>query len=177
MGARILTPSFLLFGNWLIKDTHVAKWGSHYQFYSGLSVAGRIENVAGLPASRQPSLSYKGNIHLVASPEAEKSSASLLGSRSHHTADPQRLEIQNLLLWLSVQFSHSIMSDSGNSWTAAHQAPLSIGFPRQEYSSGLPFPPPGDLPDPTIKPKSPALQVDSLPLHHLGSPQLLWSKC
>ena len=52
-------------------------------------------------------------------------------------------------------------------WTVAHQAPLSMGFPRQEYWSGLPFPPPGDLPDPGIKPislASPALQADSLPL-------------
>ena len=169
MGARILTPSFLLFGNWLIKDTHVAKWGSHYQFYSGLSVAGRIENVAGLPASRQPSLSYKGNIHLVASPEAEKSSASLLGSRSHHTADPQRLEIQNLLLWLSVQFSHSIMSDSGNSWTAAHQAPLSIGFPMQKYWSELPFLFPGVFSDPGMESTCPAWQVDFSPLSHQES--------
>ena len=41
-------------------------------------------------------------------------------------------------------------------WTAAHQAPLSIGFSRQEYWSGLPCPPPGDLPDPGIKLTSPA---------------------
>ena len=39
-------------------------------------------------------------------------------------------------------------------WTVAHQAPLSMGFPRQEYWSELPFPPPGDLPDPGIKPMS-----------------------
>ena len=38
------------------------------------------------------------------------------------------------------------------SWTGAHQAPVSIGFSRQEYRSGLPFPPPGDLPDPGIEP-------------------------
>ena len=49
-------------------------------------------------------------------------------------------------------------------WTAARQAPLSIGFPRQEYWSGLPFPSPGDLPDPGIEPGSPALQAGSLPL-------------
>ena len=42
-------------------------------------------------------------------------------------------------------------------WTGAHQAPLSMGFPRQEYWSGLPFPPPGDRPDSRIKPASPAL--------------------
>ena len=48
-------------------------------------------------------------------------------------------------------------------WTVAPQAPLSMGFPRQEYWSGLPFPSPGDLPDPGIEPGSPALQADSLP--------------
>ena len=42
-------------------------------------------------------------------------------------------------------------------WTVAYQAPLSMGFSRQEYWSGLPFPSPGDLPDPGIKPGSPAL--------------------
>ena len=49
----------------------------------------------------------------------------------------------------------------------AHQAPLSMAFPRQEHWSGLPFPSPGDLPNPGIKPASPALQVGSLPLSHL----------
>ena len=48
-------------------------------------------------------------------------------------------------------------------WTVARQAPLSMGFSRQEYWSGLPFPSPSDLPHPGIKPVSPALQVDSLP--------------
>ena len=44
-------------------------------------------------------------------------------------------------------------------WTAAHQAPLSMGFSRQEYWSRLPFPSPGDLPDTGIEPGSPSLQV------------------
>ena len=47
-------------------------------------------------------------------------------------------------------------------WTVAYQAPLSMGFSRQEYWSGLPFPSPGDLPDPGIEPRSPALRTDSL---------------
>ena len=47
-------------------------------------------------------------------------------------------------------------------WTVAHQAPLSMGFSRQEYQSGLPFPSPGDLPDPGVEPGSPTLQADSL---------------
>ena len=47
-------------------------------------------------------------------------------------------------------------------WAVAHQAPLSMEFSRQEYRSGLPCPSPGDLPDPGIKPGSPAWQADSL---------------
>ena len=47
-------------------------------------------------------------------------------------------------------------------WTVVHQVPLSMGFSRQEYWSGLPFPSPGDLPNPGIKPVSPALQADAL---------------
>ena len=43
------------------------------------------------------------------------------------------------------------MPDSATLWTVAHKAPLSMGFPSQEYWSGLPCPPPGDLPDPGIK--------------------------
>ena len=54
-------------------------------------------------------------------------------------------------------------------WTAARQAPLSMGFSRQDYWSGLPFPPPGGLPNPGIEPESPAIQVDALPLSHQGS--------
>jgi len=46
-------------------------------------------------------------------------------------------------------------------WTIAYQAP-SMGFPGQEYWSGLPFPSPGDLPDPGIEPRSPTLQADAL---------------
>ena len=55
-------------------------------------------------------------------------------------------------------------------WTVAHKAPLSVGFFMQEYWSGLPFPTLGDLLDPEIKPRSPGLQVDSLPLSQPGSP-------
>ena len=48
-------------------------------------------------------------------------------------------------------------------WTVAYQAPPSMGFSRQEYCSGLPFPSPGDLPNPRIKPRSSTLQADTLP--------------
>ena len=55
-------------------------------------------------------------------------------------------------------------------WTAARWAPLSMGFSRQEDWSGLPFPSPGDLPDPGTEPRSPALQADSLPSEPPGKP-------
>ena len=54
-------------------------------------------------------------------------------------------------------------------WTVACQAPLSMGFPRQEYGSGLPFPSPGDLPNPEMEPRFPALQADSLPTELQGA--------
>ena len=57
-------------------------------------------------------------------------------------------------------------------WTAACQAPLCMGFSRQEYWSGSPFPSPGDLPDPCIKPGSAALQADSLLTELGGKPPL-----
>ena len=56
--------------------------------------------------------------------------------------------------------SPSVISNSVTPWTVARQAPLSTGFSRQEYWSGMPFPSPGDLPDPGSKPRSPALQTD-----------------
>ena len=55
-----------------------------------------------------------------------------------------------------------------------HQAPPSTGFPRQEYQNGGPFPSPGHLPSPGIKPRLPALQADSPPLSYLGSPDFAW---
>ena len=71
------------------------------------------------------------------------------------------------------QCTHSIGGGSGlvaklcstlaTPWAVASQSPLSMGFSRQEYWSGLPFPSPGDLSNPGIEPGSPALQADSLP--------------
>ena len=55
-------------------------------------------------------------------------------------------------------------------WTVAYQAPPSMEISRQEYWSGLPFPSPGDLPDPGIEPRSPTLQADALPSEPPGKP-------
>ena len=67
--------------------------------------------------------------------------------------------------------SLSVVSDSlWPQWTVARQAPLSLKFSRQEDWNGFPCPPPGGLPNSGIEPMSPALQADSLPLSHKGSP-------
>ena len=77
----------------------------------------------------------------------------------------------------AIYFSGGLVAKSlfATPWTVAHQSSLAMGFSRQEYWSGLPFPPPGDLPDPGIEPVSPvspAWLADSLPLSHLGSPAI-----
>ena len=57
-------------------------------------------------------------------------------------------------------------------WTVAHQAPPSMGFSRQEYWSGVPFPSPEDLPNPGIEPRSPELQADALTSEPPGKPRI-----
>ena len=70
---------------------------------------------------------------------------------------------------MKVKVSQQLFVTPG---TVAHQASLSMGFSRQEYWSGLPFPSPVDLPDPGIEPRSLTLQADSLPAELLGKPRV-----
>ena len=81
--------------------------------------------------------------------------------------------VMSLWKW-SESKSHSVESDSVTPWTVAHQAPLSLGFSRQEYWRALPLPSPGDLPDPGIKPGSPPLQADSLSTEPPGKLMLVY---
>ena len=66
------------------------------------------------------------------------------------------------------QFSHVHLFVTP--WTVTHPTALSMGFSRQEYWSGLPFPSAGDLPNPGIEPRSPALQADALTSEPPGKP-------
>ena len=70
--------------------------------------------------------------------------------------------IQERFSYISLCIGKRQLSVAKSCLTAARQAPLSMKFLKEEYWSGLPFPSPGDLPDPGIKPRSPALQADSL---------------
>ena len=80
--------------------------------------------------------------------------------------DPMNRSTPGLPVHHHLQESESEVAQSCptlcDPWTVAHQAPPSMGFSRQEYWSGLPFPSPGDLPNPGIKPRSPTLQADAL---------------
>ena len=85
---------------------------------------------------------------------------------------------KDTVLLSSIQWSEEVKSLSrvrlfATPWTVACQAPLSMGFSRQEYWSGLPFPSPGDLPDLGIEPGSPALEADALTSEPLGKPSNL----
>ena len=82
---------------------------------------------------------------------------------------PPRQSQINAGLKVSVTQSCPTLCDPMD-YKGTHQVPLSMGFSRQEYWSGLPFPSPGDLPDPGIEPISPTLQADSLPSEPPGSP-------
>ena len=68
------------------------------------------------------------------------------------------------------------MFDSVTPWTVARQAPLPMGFSRQEYWSGLPFPSPGDLLDPGMELESPALAGEFFTTETPGKPTLIWNR-
>ena len=84
---------------------------------------------------------------------------------------PSRKEQPSLSLLCAYSLSRVQLFSSP--WAVARQASLSVGFPRQGYWSGLPFPPPGGLLDPGVEPMSSALQEDSLPAEPLGPLQML----
>ena len=75
-----------------------------------------------------------------------------------------------------VCVNHSVVSDPVTPGTVARQAPLSMGFSRQEYWSGLPFSPPGDRLDPGIEPMSPHCRQTLYHLSHQGSPKIILFK-
>ena len=94
----------------------------------------------------------------------------LLSIFLHNNVNPRRVNILPILSLCSTVF-HLHVWLLVTPWTVAHQAPLSMGFSRQEYWRGLPCPPPVDLPDAGTEPMSPTLQADSLPSEPSGKPK------
>ena len=74
-------------------------------------------------------------------------------------------------MYVNCVLIRSVVSNSETLWTVAHKAPLFLGFFKQEYWSGLPFPSPGDLPNPETEPRYLTLQADSLPAEPPGKPE------
>ena len=94
-------------------------------------------------------------INWIIGKEVRKTLFTYISGRKH--------EELTLLKLKKAKWSCSVVSNSlATPWTIAYQAPLSMGFSRQEYWNGLPFPSPGDLPNPGIEPKSPSLQAEAL---------------
>ena len=101
-----------------------------------------------------------------------------VGGRITGNLDSVLASATNKLMWVGKRFLEELNSFScvqifATQWTVVHQAPLSIGFSKQEYWSGLSCPPPGDLPDPRIEPAFlclPHWQAGSLPLVPPGKP-------
>ena len=93
--------------------------------------------------------------------------------------DPQLLGLIISLGWQCIYTSEvkslSRVRLSAAPWTVAYQSPQSMEFSRQEYWSGLPFPSPGDLPNPGIETSSPTLQADTLPSEPPGKPKSIKS--
>ena len=96
-----------------------------------------------------------------------------LGIKSHGVCNFQMAPQKEKLACMTSHFSHVQLF--ATPWTVACQVPLSMGFSSQEYWSVLSFPSPGDLPDPGIKPKFPALQADSLVSEPPGKPQMIYT--
>ena len=82
-------------------------------------------------------------------------------------------QTRQLYVCVCAVHSRSVLFNSATPWTVAHQAPLSMGFSRQEDWSGQPFPPPGDLPNPGFEPRSPTLRADSLCSQPPGKPMFI----
>ena len=91
--------------------------------------------------------------------------------------ETHKLENNNNKVMSKVKvISLSLLRLFATPWTVACQAPPSMGFSRQECWCGLPFPSPGDLPNPGIEPESSALQADALPWEPSGKPSLIITK-
>ena len=96
-----------------------------------------------------------------------------LGPDDIHLVFSKKVEGKTVKTCLKVKVkSLSRVQLFATPWTVTYQIPLSMGFSRQECWSELPFPSPGDLPDPGIEPGSPALQPDALPSETPGKPPL-----
>ena len=114
-------------------------------------------------------VALRGSFHFTEPHLFNRNSTTYCLGSPKDSLDHVKIQKHNRCSVYSESVSHSVVSicnqlcPSATPWTVAHQAPQSMGFPRQEYWSGLPFPSPGDLPSPRTEPRSHGLQMDPLP--------------
>ena len=104
-----------------------------------------------LSAESDPVLERAGMLGLPSFTQAKESKCSVYKKASFKALSFQRCSLLCVFVCACTHAVCSVMSDSAISWAVARQAPLSMGFSRQECWSGLPFPTPGDLPDPGME--------------------------
>ena len=147
-------------GIWSNWNSHSLQVGVKYSRIGNLLVDHNKVNLLPLPCPGSPAPRYlleiDENIHtcitasLIITPCWKQHNCSPAGER--------KIEWRHAFSELKAEVLPTAFATP---WSVAHQAPLSMEFSRQEYQSGLPFPSPGDLPNPGIEPRSPALQTDS----------------
>ena len=154
-------PSIRVFSNESVLHT---RWPKYWSFSFSISPSNEYSGLISFSIDWLNLLAVQGMLK------------SLLQHHSSKASVPQHSA------YFMIQLSHPYMTPGSHFslvqlfatlWSVAHQAPLPMGFSRQEYCSGLPCLPLGDLPEPGIEPRSPALQAYSLLLTHRGSPDHL----
>ena len=185
---------FSLWGFLLLQSTDPGPWASVVAAHYYCSVAlWNVESFWTMDWTHLPCTGWWILIHSATREVQQAHHFSKWAFRHIHMTDNVLIEcggrealgagMRGVCEWVCVcvcVFSLSLLSDSVILWTVACQAPLSMGFSRQEYWSGLPFPSPGDLPDPRIElasPVSPVLQINFLLLSHQGSPGMSGDSC
>ena len=143
----------------VIKATALSFWFWFFVFFFGHEASGILVPWPGIELTSTPYPAHIGR--------AESSPLDHQGGPSCTF-----LKVKRLVALLSPTLCNPM-----DWWTTAHQASLSMGFSRQDYWKGLPFPSPGDLPNPGIEPGSPALQLNSLLSEPPGKPTFLNYKC
>ena len=158
----------MLFSHWIVSNSFVTPWTVAHQTPLSMGFP-RQEYRSGLPFPSPGDLSYLENLSSFGESRGEKKTY-FESSKSFIFYVSSRFCLKTELFlfvyrWRVLRRHAQSLGHVrlfATPWTVAHQAPLSMGFPRQEYWSGLPFPSPGDLPDPGIEPRSPALEADTL---------------
>ena len=170
--AFLVIPSIGVFSDEL--DVRI-RWPKYWSFSFSISLSNEYSGLISFGINWFDLLAVQGTLKSFPTPQLKTSILwhSVFFMKKIHD---RYFLIQDLLFQnpLKVKVKSLSVRLFATPWTVTHQAPPSIGFSRQEYWSGLPFPSPGYLPDPGIEPRSPPLQADALTSEPPGKPKMPW---